>query len=176
MKRNVLIALLPVLMLLTSCGTSDGGFIAPPTFKTVSSYDRIPNDFTLLYDIRDEYASPPYRMVVAVGYSGTLTLELYEEVGSSMDKTFENSVMSHDDVLDLYNFAISNGYFHMDELYTTDDLSTPVESIEIYAKSTDIRVEHHACPFDDNEPPLPPEFRTIIDKFLDLASDYLENV
>lgn len=176
MKRNMLIALLPLLMLLTSCGSSDTGYIAPPTFKTVNSYTGIPHDFTLIYDIRDEFASPPYRMVVALGYSGIVSLELYEEIGATIVKTFENSMMSNDEVLALYNFAVTNGYFLMDPLYTTDIVTTPIESIEVYAKSTDIRVEYHACPFDDNEPPLPAEFRKIIEEFLNTASNYLDNI
>ena len=175
MPRNIFIVIIPLMMLLTSCGGGDG-VIPAPTFNTVGSYNNIPHDFTLIYDIREENASPPYRMVLSLACSGTLSYELYEDVGTSVDKTFENAVMTQDDILELYNSIISDGYFSMDALYTTTNLAIPVEVIEIYAKSTDFRVEYHPCPNDSNPPPVPGEFRKIIEKFMELASVYLENI
>lgn len=180
MKRMLFIAGMFVIamfamLIMASCG-SDSGIIPAPTFKTVNSYNNIPSDFALIYEIRDENASPPYRLVLAIDKSGALRFELYEDTSASVDKTFENAAVSENDMLSLYNMIITNGYFSMDALYTTSNLTIPIEVIEVYGKSTDFRVEYHACPQNNTTPPVPNEFRKIIENFKNLASDYLESI
>jgi len=178
MKRYFMIAGLFVIamfamLIMASCGSGDG-VIPAPTFKTVNSYNNIPSDFALIYEIRDENASLPYRQVLAVDKSGTLRFELYEDTGTSVDKTFENAAVSENDMLAFYNLIITNGYFSMDALYTTCNLTIPIEVIEVYGKSTDFRVEYHPCPQDCTAPPVPSGFIKIIENFMNMASDYLE--
>ncbi len=175
MITGIFVIAMYAMLILASCGSSDG-IIPAPTFKTVNSYNDIPSDFALIYEIRDEHVAPPYRQVLAVDKSGTLRFELYEDTGTSVDKTFENATISENDMLAFYNLIITNGYFTMDALYTTCNLTIPIEVIEVYGKSTDFRVEYHPCPQDCTAPSVPSGFIKIIEKFMEIASEYLESI
>ncbi|MBU1022905.1 hypothetical protein KKB99_01360 [bacterium] len=147
---------------LASC--SSGGetvIIEGPSFNTASSYSSIPNDFNVTYEIRDENMLPPYRIIMTVGKNLELSYEKFEDISGTVDKTEWSIILTEEQVLELYNLLVSNGFFTMDGLYTTKT-TVPVEFVSVTAKTTDFRVEYHTCPDGFEVVPLPGGFIDII--------------
>jgi outer membrane lipoprotein-sorting protein len=176
-KRNILIILFFLSFPVIVSGCGGGNPVIPPvTFEQVQSYSQIPSDFTLTYDIRDERAVQPYRMIITITKSGTLFFEKNTAVGQSFDKITESATVSEDEILLLYNFLVSHNYFSMLDLYVIRSPFIPIEVIESTARSTVKRVEYHTCPECTTPEAAPVEFRQIIDYMLQLASSYLNSI
>ena len=141
-----------------------------PSFNTVASFASIPNDFELTYEIRDEFAKPAYRIVLAIDKNLDLSYEMYEENNGKIDKTESSIKLTQQKVLELYNLLVSNNYFMMSGLYTTK-AAVPVEYVSVTAKSTDFRVEYHTCPDGQEVVPLPAGFSDIVTFILVLSEN-----
>lgn len=150
------------MFLTVSC--SSGGetvIIAGPSFNTAASFDSIPNDFFVTYEIRDENAMPPYRISMTITKNLALSYLKYEDNHGIVDKTAWSIYLTHEQVLELYNLLVANNYFSMNGLYTTK-IAVPIEFVSVTAKSTDFRVEYHTCPDGQNVALLPDGFHDII--------------
>lgn len=172
---NLLLAIL-ILIFLSSCSDSGDPIIPGPEFNQVSSYNEIPHDFVLTYDIRDEFAQPPYRLILTFERNGDLTYEKTISKNHTYDRVTEMAKLGEDDVLALYNYIISKGYFDLKPIYPICTSIVPVEMIEAYAKATTTRVQHQTCMSCNKSEYPPPEFRQIIDYLKQVASDLLHNM
>ena len=167
----------PLLFLSLSSVACSGGNtpVTPlPEFTQVSSYDQVPQDFSVTYEIRDEFFDPPYRQVLAFTKNGELTFEQTWVEGDGYNRTTEYGMIPPDEILTFYNFMVAKGYFNMNGLYTVPTPVVPIETIETTAKSTEKRVEYHTCPTATNPEPLPKEFIEIVNRIKHLASEYID--
>jgi len=165
------------LCLIAGCGGGGGGGPVTPSdeITQVGTYDEIPDDFSLIYDFRDQNAQPPYRLVLTFLKSGSINYEKYVVSGSGFTSDTEDSLLIPNDVLLLYNYMVSKGFFALENLYMTPDQSKPITNIDITTKSKEMMVEYHPCQ-DCTVDDLPPVFNEITAYILNMAAKYLDKM